>query len=107
MGHADTYLPGAWNFICDRCGRKFKSTEARKTWEGLIVCPRDWESRQPQDFVRAVPDKMSPPWTRPESADNVILFCTPNGTTALADFGVADCMIADYISPMFDPNITN
>ena len=105
MGRADTYQPGAWNFICDRCGRKFKSTEGRKTWDGLWVCRKDWEPRQPQDFVLAVADKMSTPWARPPGEDRFVHFCSPNGSTAIAGFAVAGCAIANYISPMFDPAV--
>jgi hypothetical protein len=30
-----------------------------------MVCEKDWETRHPQDFVRARPEKVTPPWTRP------------------------------------------
>lgn len=42
--------------VCDRCGFDVYSSEARKTWDGLVVCPEDWEPRHEQDFVRAVAD---------------------------------------------------
>ena len=63
------FIKGAWNVICDRCGRQFKKFELRKEWDGLMVCEKDWEPRQPQDFVRGVADVQTPPWTRPEQTD--------------------------------------
>lgn len=66
----DEYVPGAWNAICDRCGRKRKSTEMRKTWQGYYVCyPEHYEERHPQDFVRARVEKTAPDWIRPPGED--------------------------------------
>lgn len=58
------FAPGDWNACCDRCGRKFKASQLRLTWDGYMVCERDWEPRHPQDFVRGVPEKIGVPWTR-------------------------------------------
>jgi len=66
MGIRDFYVLGAFNAICDVCGQKRKSYELRKRWDGIMACKRCWEPRQPQDFVRGIPDNMSPPWTRPD-----------------------------------------
>ena len=52
------YKKGDWNVICDRCGGKFKRSETRKEWNGLITCLRGcWEPRHPQDFVRSKRDQ--------------------------------------------------
>ena len=61
----DEFKPGVWNAQCDRCGRKFKSDELRKTWDGWMVCARDWETRHPQDFVKAGRPETAPGWVRP------------------------------------------
>ena len=105
MGKADYLKLGDWNAICDRCGVKFKGSALRKTWQGYFVCDRDWEPRQPQDFVRGIADPLAIPWARPKGAPQQITFCTPNGSSALPDAGTADCAINDYISPMFDPSV--
>lgn len=42
-------------------------SESKKTWDGLRVCPEDYEPRHPQDFVKgraeniAVPDARGRP----------------------------------------------
>lgn len=64
-----TYKPGDWWAICDSCGRKFKASQLRKRWDGLMVCSEDWNPRQSLDFVRPNPDKITVPWTRPRPAD--------------------------------------
>ncbi len=47
-----------WLAVCDRCGFTFKSSQIKLQWNGLRVCPEDFERRNAQDFVRAVrPDK--------------------------------------------------
>lgn len=66
------YKPGSWNAFCDGCGRVFKAEELQLDWKGLMMCPRDWEPRHPQDFVRGVTDNMTPPWVRPQLTPNYV-----------------------------------
>lgn len=35
-----------------------------------MMCVRDWEPRQPQDFVRNVTDTQVIPWARPKQTEN-------------------------------------
>lgn len=60
---------GEWKVICDRCGFLFKASELKPEWTGLMVCSRCWEPRHPQDFLEAVPDPQTVPWTRKEQPD--------------------------------------
>jgi hypothetical protein len=64
MGRADFWKRGAWLAICDICGQKFHSTSLKERWDGLMCCRQDWNPRQPQDFVRGIPDPQAVPWTR-------------------------------------------
>ena len=59
------YVSGEWNLCCDVCSKKIKASESRKRWDGFIVCSDDYETRHPQDFVRARQDKISIPFSRP------------------------------------------
>ena len=45
--------------ICDRCGFAIYGSQAKTTWDGLVVCPEDWEPRHEQDFVRSRKDKIN------------------------------------------------
>lgn len=57
---------GDWNAICQQCGRQFKASELKKRpRDNLMVCKDDWETRHPQEFVKAVPDSGKVPWTSP------------------------------------------
>jgi hypothetical protein len=49
------------------CGRKMKSSEAVKNWQGMWRHQRCNEPRQTQDFVRALPDKETVPFSQPPS----------------------------------------
>lgn len=59
------FLSGDWNITCDVCSKKTKASEAKKRWDGLIVCPSDFEHRHEQDYVKARTDKITVPFTRP------------------------------------------
>jgi predicted amidophosphoribosyltransferase len=64
MGRADFYKDGDYNGICDSCGKKFKFSTLKQTWQGFFVCKKCYEPRHPQDFVRAVKDKQQVPNVR-------------------------------------------
>lgn len=78
------YKKGDWNVIEDIGGRKVKASKTRKRWDGFRVLDQDYEERHPQDFVRAVPDDQSVPWTRSEGEDKSINPCV------YWDSGIAD-----------------
>lgn len=99
-GRSDYWAPGDWNTICYQCGHSRKASTMKRHWQGYYVCPEHWEPRHPQDFVRAVPDTMSPPWTQPMPTDQFVTFCTPNGRTAIPGLAVPGCVIPSLIDPM-------
>lgn len=74
MSYTPRYDKGDWIADCDVCGRKYKASALNERWDGLMCCDDDWEIRQPQDFVRGVPDTQIAPWLRPEPADQFITF---------------------------------
>lgn len=63
---------GDWNAICDVCGFKMKASTLKLRWDGLMVCPQDWEIRHPQELIRPIPDQSKLPWTRPEATDTFV-----------------------------------
>lgn len=72
MSYTSRYDSGDWIADCDVCGRKYKASALSERWDGLMCCDDDWEIRQPQDFVRGVPDTQIAPWLRPEPPDQFI-----------------------------------
>lgn len=72
MSYDPSYKSGDWVAICDTCGCKFKASELRKRWDGVMVCSQDWEIRHPLDLIKT-PQPIPPlPWTRPEATDQFV-----------------------------------
>ena len=94
MGRFDYYKHGDWNAICDVCGRKWKGSMLRERWDGLMVCPDDFEMRQPQEYVRGVVDNQNPPFNRPEATDSFAAFCSLEGQWSVAGYSVAGCWVS-------------
>jgi hypothetical protein len=61
-----------------------------------MVCGACYEPRHPQDFLRARTEKVGVPWSRPEAPDQFVLICDMWSSSSYADYGVADCLRADY-----------
>lgn len=92
------YVAGQWNAICDRCGFKFKSSELREDWQGLMVCSKDFETRHPQSLIKTTTESAFPSWTRPEVDEVFLPVCYVWTRSAYADLGTADCLVADSTS---------
>ena len=58
--------------ICDASGFKCYADELVKQWDGAFVLPRFLDKRNPQDFVKGVPDNKRVHLTRPEAPDTFI-----------------------------------
>lgn len=101
MSYTSRYQKGDWKAICDSCGREFKASRLKQRWDGLMVCPQDYEVRHPQDFVRGVPDSQIVPWVRDEASDTFTQVCyTYSG---VAGWAIARCAITakpDYRDPL-------
>jgi hypothetical protein len=67
MGRSDHLIEHDFNRICDQCGFKFKASETRKQWDGLIVCDSCFDARHPLDFVRGRRDRQNVPEPRPQA----------------------------------------
>lgn len=59
------FISGEFNLVCDRCSKKIKTHQAKHEWTGFIVCGDCYETRHPQDFVKAKTDKITIPFSRP------------------------------------------
>lgn len=102
-GRSDFYQPGDWNVACSMCGRKRKASEMVRNWQGQWRCPEHNESRQPQDFVRAVPDVQAVPFSQPET-DIDLFFCSFNGNSAIPGAAIPGCSIPG--NSAFDPTLS-
>ena len=93
MGRADFWSNGDWNAVCYECGRKRKASTLLRNWQGYFVCPEHWEARQPQDFVRGVPDVQTVPWSQPYNDVFLNPYCTLSSRGAMPGQAGPGCCI--------------
>lgn len=91
MAHEHIYRPGDFNVICDVCGQKIKASVSKKRWDGLIVCPDDYELRHPMDFIKTPTDHISVPFARPIQPDDFLQVCNEATASCYAELASADC----------------
>lgn len=84
---------GNWNSLCDKCGFKFKASDLKKQWDGLIVCKDDYETRHAQDFLRVQREKIAVPFSRPYPEEDTYTgyICSVVEINPRADIATADC----------------
>lgn len=97
MGSADRYADGEWNFYCDLCGRKEKSSNGVKTWDNHYVCRHHKEVRNPQDFIKGVRENPSLPWQRSQPPDTFV----PGWSSPILDTHM-EWLLDTSGSPIFD-----
>ena len=100
------YRSGEWNFTCDLCGKRDKSSRARKTWTGAMVCESHREVRNPQDFLRGIRDDPSVPWSRTELWPQYGQ-CTVEGRSAAPGRALPGCSIPSDAYPPAPPPAEN
>ena len=95
---------GQWLVICDRCGFKRYSDQVIKTWDNFYVCAPStgrtcWETRHPQEFLRASPEDMSVPFSRPRPADTFTSVDTVASTVGVQDTRIPSGTFDNSIDP--------
>jgi hypothetical protein len=91
------YKPGDWNAHCDVCNFRFKASQMRKRWDGLMVCKKDFEQDHPQKYLRVTERAPTVPWVRKQSDSDSFgpYVCYLYARSAYADLAEANCAIAD------------
>ena len=84
--------------ICDCCGFKTRSELIRRRWDGLMVCPDDYETDHPQKYIRVEPDGLPVSDPRPRPVDTFDYVCYIYAKQAYADLAEANCAQADLIT---------
>ena len=74
MGRSDYLADHEWNILCHVCGFKYKSSEVKKQWDGVISCVQCFDERHSQDFVRGRRDRQTVPFSNPQSETPVFAF---------------------------------
>lgn len=81
------YISGSHWADCDRCDSQFRAEDLKLEWNGLWVCDSCFETRHPQDFLRATEEKIAAdePLNNPDTTNEVSVtfaetFTVPTGT---------------------------
>jgi hypothetical protein len=77
--NSDRFRLGDAKAVCDRCGFDKYQSQLRKEWTGAMTCAECWDSRHPQDFVKARPERNHVKNARPSAEPR---FVGPNEITA-------------------------
>lgn len=91
-----TYVAGDWNILCDVCSKKIKASKSKHRWDGLIVCPEDFEVRHIQEFLKVRADKISVPFVSNPEDVQLNSACSIPGRHPYAGFAVVGCAEIGY-----------
>lgn len=77
--------------LCDYCGQRYEYTTLRKNWRGFMVCPEDYEPKEPQlEPLKYRGDAIALRNPRPDRIEPVSVFVGAPGFTAFQSFGSAN-----------------
>lgn len=96
------YKHGEWNFICDSCGWKKKSSEGRRRWDGLFVCKDTcWEMDHPQKYIRVRETGIAVPIIRDDPSPTYLDVCYIYESNAYSGICSSGCMRSGIHSPSY------
>ena len=108
---ADDFREGDYWVIDDITGFKVRASQTRKMWDGKRVSEKNYETRHPQEFVRAPHDPQTVKDARPRQTAVYIGPLTTElsaahvaGDTSLTVLSSARMLAGDNISVMCDNN---
>jgi hypothetical protein len=90
------YIPGDHWVECEVCGLEYRQSKMHQRWDGFIVCPKDFEFRNPQDFVRARKEDISARGLVNAPAEDSFVAPACATRSAVAGVAIAGCAIAGY-----------
>jgi hypothetical protein len=93
-----TTWPGNWKVTCHVCGFWYPSSEIQKRWDGVLVCPKDYETRHPQTLIKVRGERAFPSFVSKDSNPDqytTASYCDYITSSGVADYAVADCARAD------------
>jgi len=92
--------------VCDVCGMDIYASDSKKRWDGLLVCPEDFEIRHSQDFVRARKDKIRASIVTGQTVDIFVDVPIPSAVAGIAIAGraIAGYRTSEIPTGTFNPN---
>lgn len=76
--------------LCDFCGQRYPYQVLRKNWRGFMVCPDDYEPKEPQsEPLRFKADAIALRNPRPDRTEPTVVFLGLPGDAAFQSIGGA------------------
>jgi hypothetical protein len=77
--------------LCDYCGQRYEYNVLRKNWRGFMVCPEDYEPKEPQlEPLKYRGDAIALRDPRPDRIEPVSVFVGSPGFSAFQSLGSAN-----------------
>ncbi len=88
-GYDMAFATGKFSYgLCDYCGQRYKYNTLRKNWRGFLVCPDDYEPKEPQlKPLRYRGDAIALRDPRPDRIEPVSVYVGAPGFTAFQSYG--------------------
>jgi len=86
------YATGKYSLaLCDYCGQRYDHNVLRKNWRGFMVCPEDYEPKEPQlEPLKYRGDAIALRNPRPDRIEPVSVFVGAPGFSAFQSLGSAN-----------------
>ena len=103
-----TTWPGNWKVTCQVCGFWYPSSEIKKRWDGVLTCPKDYETRHPQTLIKVRGERAFPSFVSKDGVDQYVGVCDLWSSSAYAGYASAGCAMAgnapsiDLLSDLFN-----
>lgn len=76
--------------LCDYCGRRYRYQDLKKNWKGFMVCPEDYEPKEPQiEPLQYRGDAIALKDPRPDRTEPTVVFVGLPGDAAFQSQGSA------------------
>ncbi len=80
------YKLGDWFVFCDVCDCRIFGSDALRKWNGMYVCQQDWETQNPQDFLKPHIEHREAPIKRPYKYKNDVAIDPPFDPTTMSPY---------------------
>ena len=87
-----TSWPGNWKVACHVCGFWYPSSDIKRRWDGVLTCPKDFETKHPQLTIKLREETAVPAFASKEP-DNpqFVGTCTLAGSSCFSGMAKAGC----------------
>ena len=87
-----TQWPGNWKVACHVCGMWYPSGEIRRRWDGVLACPKDWETRHPQTLIKIREETAKPTFvSKDQSPDTFVTVCSLQAQSCYSGLATSGC----------------